>query len=391
MGVIVPMGLFDRVFGKPKTKSYSLDDAIKIIENELHSLQSTNKEEQYRIAMQVHSEVEKLYSLIGDFGRKPVPDMAKSSANVKERFCSISIKQINSLPEPSSNEPWKYLQSAQNILNSLGGLTQRQIIHINFFFKDDFSQAGHKINEINTLLNIKQKGNEHAKSVSMYQKINSITSRKKELSQSILQNQEKLEKLELEKNNLPKFMEHIDTHDLEEAEKNLKTLRQEIDSFLGVQKLLKKYTYEAELKDNLLELYIESPNRAILEDENLRILDFVKSAALLVKEGKINEELNKTDTILASADYLGRVREELTKAIELVKKEQKTIREKRDTFEQQLKEHNNILAHFEGEIKDVTRSIEAEKEEEDAISKEQARTYSELCMLASKLLNASVS
>ncbi len=387
------MGLFDRIFGKPKPTNYNLEEAMKLIESELQALQSTNKEEQYRTAMQVHSEVEKLYSLIGDFSRKAVPDMAKSSANVKERFCSISIKQINSLPEPASDEPWKYLQSVQNVLNSLGGLTQRQIIHINFFFKADFSQAVHKINEINTLLNLKQKGNEHVKSVTMYQKIKGIENRRKEISESFSRNQEKLEKLVEQKSNLPKFVERIDTHELEAAEKNLKTVRQEIDSFLGIQKLLKKYAYEAELKDNLLEIYIESPNHAILEDENLRILDYVRSAALMAKEGKINEDMpeKKTDTILASADYLHRKRQELIKAIELVKTEQKALREKRDTFEEQLKEHNNLLAHFEGEIKDIARSIQTEKEEEGALSKELAHTYSELCMLASKLLNANVS
>ena len=369
------MGLFDRIFGQPKPKTYSLDEAIKIIENELHSLQSANKEEQYRTAMQVHSEMEKLYSLIGDFSRKDVPAFAKSSANVKERFCSISIRQINSLPEPSGDEPWKYLQSTQNVLNSLGGLTQRQI------------------NEINALLSLRQKGHEHMKSVEMYKKIKGGEKRKKELSESILHNQEKFKKLNQQKSNMPKFVEHIDTHNLEAAEKDLKTVRQDIDSFLGIQKLLKKYAYEAELKDNLLEIYIESPNHAILEDENLRILDYVRSAALLIKEGKINENLpeKKTDTILASADYLHRKREELIKAIELVKTEQKTLRGKRDTFEEQLKEHNNLLAHFEGEIKDVTRVIEREKEEEGALSKELAHTYSELCMLASKLLNANVS
>src|SRR3989338_3047111 len=387
------MGLFDKIFGKPTTKSCSLEEAIKLIENELQSLQSTNKEEQYKTAMQVHSEMEKLYFLVGAFRRKAVPELAKSSANVKERFCSISIRQINSLPEPSSDEPWKYLQSVQNVLNSLGGLTQRQVIHINFFFKEDFSQAGHKINEINTLLNLKQRGNEHTKSVSMYQKIKNMKNREKELKESISFNQENFKKLEEQKNNLPKFVEHTDAHDLEAAEKNLRIIRQDIDSFLGVQKLLKKYAYEAEIKDNLLELYIESPNHAILEDENLRILDYVRSATLLIKEGKINEDLpvKKTDTIIASADYLQRKREELIKAIELVKTEQKKLREKRDAFEEKLKEHNNLLAHFEGEIKDVTRVIEREKEEESALSKELAHTYSELCMLASKLLNANVS
>ena len=385
------MGLFDKIFGQPKPKTYSLDEAIKIIENELHSLQSANKEEQYRTAMQVHSEMEKLYSLIGDFSRKDVPAFAKSSANVKERFCSISIRQINSLPEPSGDEPWKYLQSTQNVLNSLGGLTQRQIIHINFFFKDDFSLAARKINEINALLSLRQKGHEHMKSVEMYKKIKEGEKRKKELSESILHNQEKFKKLNQQKSNMPKFVEHIDTHNLEAAEKDLKTVRQDIDSFLGIQKLLKKYAYEAELKDNLLEIYIESPNHAILEDENLRILDYVRSATLLIKEGKINEEINKTDTILASADYLRGKREELIKEIQLVKTEEKILREKKNNFEEQLKEHNNLLAHFEGEIRETLKLIETGKEEEDTISKELAHTYSDLCMLASKLLNASVS
>jgi len=385
------MGFFD-FFRAPRIKEYRLDEAMKLIESELQSLQLANKEEQYRIAKQIHLEMGNLYVLIGDFSRKGVPEFAKSSANVKGRFCSISIKQINSLPEPSSNEPWKYLQSVQNVLNSLGGLTKRQIIHINFFFKGDFALAAKKIHEINELLILRQKGSEHMKSTATYQKIKNMENRIKELSESILLNQEKLEKLEEHKSNLPQIVEHIDARDLEAAEKNLKIVRQDIDSFLGVQKLLKKYVYEAELKDSLLEIYIESPNRAILEDENLRILDYVRNAAQLVKEGKISEDLpeKKIGIILASADYLRTKREDLIKAIQLVRTKEKTLREKRNAFEEQLKEHNNLLAHFEGEIKGITRLIETEKEEEDAVSKELTQTHSDLCMLASKLLNASV-
>ena len=171
------MGFLD-VF-RAKEKRYPLHEAMEIIEKELERLDKENLEQANRDAMMVESEIRQLLVLIDEFSRKPTPELGKSSENVKERFCLLSRKQLASLGTPDKSRPQEFLRAVRSALDSLGGLTQRQVLHINFFFKEDFKPAGKKINEISSIISGAAGVTDHHKAVEMNMKLASMQNQKK--------------------------------------------------------------------------------------------------------------------------------------------------------------------------------------------------------------------
>lgn len=386
------MGFFSKLFGPPQVKQYSLEESIKLIENELESLQSKNKEESYLTAVKVYDEMKQLGALISDFSKKEVPDLAKSSANVKDRFCTLSERQLKNMNAPSRLDFFQYLSASRIILDSLGGLTQRQMLHINFFFKEDFKPVAKKINEIHAMLSISQNGGDHAKAVQMYRRIAELENRKAGLEMSISSEEQKLKLLQGKHHQLPELAAQPNSYDLDRSETKLKVIKQDTDSFLAVQKLLKKYAYVTDVKDPLLDSYIESPNTGLSKDNNLQIIEFVQAASVLVSEGKIDfDKPEKLGQILAGEDYITRKRSDLITANNEVDEERRRLRRAQEIFETSLKARTNRLAEIEGEIKALEKSIAMQKEEETSTTKEITKTRTELTLLASRLLDANVS
>ena len=387
------MGFFGKIFGSAPVKEYRLDEAMVIIERESEANRSKNSEELYQTALKIYTEMSQLASDIDEFSRKETPELAKSSANVKERFCSLSTRQLNSAVKPDHNNPAEFIRFARSLFDSLGGLTQRQMIHINFFFKEDFKPVAKKINEINTLLQPAQEGDDHAKALSLYRKMKHLEEQKKALDESVLTNEENLKKLESRRHDLPVLSQQPGSHELDRAENKLKAIRQEIDSTLAIQKLLKKYAYSENLKDPLLEIYVESPSRAILDDGELKIIDYTKKAAELVTAGKIETDIpeKKINAVAGGGQFLSAKRGELIEANKMATAARERFNDEKERFEASIKNRTNILAEIDGEIKDLNKITEAERSRDEEVPREVARTRAELCMLASKLLGATVS
>ncbi len=188
---------------------------------------------------------------------------------------------------------------------------------------------------------------------------------------------------------LPQLPKQPSSNDLDDAESRLKGLKQEVDSFLAVQKTLKKFAYISELRDDLLELYIDSPSSALLQDEEFRIIDFATNAGQLVRDGKIEGD-RKLENILSSVDYVKRKRDALISAKRAAEDERKKFRLRQEQFESLLKARTNHLAETECEIKELEKSIRGLKEEIAAAETEHAKAKAELYMIASKLLNAAI-
>lgn len=385
---MVTMGFLD-IFRSAPVKQFTIGEAVVLIRSELESLQRKNKEEAYRSALKIHGEISHLVELIEEFSRKEVYDRAKSSAAVKERFCSLSKKQLTSLEKPEKENSFLFLQSVRSILENLGGLTQRQVLHINFFFREDFKPAAKKLKEITTLLDVAGGGVEHQKAISLFENIGNLEKKKAQLSDLIVSDEDKL-KIAKEKHKvLPQLPKQPDSYELDKAESTLKSLKQEVDSLLAIQKTLKKCAYISGIKDELLEMYIESPNAALVQDKDLRILDFANQASTLIQQGKIEND-KRLEAVLSSVDYLKRKREELISAKAAAEEEGKKFRHAQELFEASLKARTNHIAELEGEIKDLEKSLRAERQEAAATESELAKSRAELYMLASKLLNATI-
>ena len=312
------MGFLD-IF-RAKEKRYSLSEAMRIIEKELERLDTENLEQANRDAMRVESEIRQLLILIDEFSRKPTPELGKSSENVKERFCLLSRKQLISLGTPDKSRPHDFLRAVSMTLDALGGLTQRQVLHINFFFKEDFKPVGKKINEISSIISGGAGVTDHHKAVEMNMKLASMQNKKKLTENSIAACEAELRNSE--GRSVPGLPRHPDTNSLNAVESKVSSKKQEIDSFLSVQKTLKKYLYVSEVREPVVELYIESPSSALIADENLSVLEHLSRAAELARGGKIEND-RKLEIIVNAAPYLRKSREELAgllKNLELEKK-----------------------------------------------------------------------
>jgi len=379
------MGFLD-VF-RAKEKRYPLHEAMEIIEKELERLDKENLEQANRDAMMVESEIRQLLVLIDEFSRKPTPELGKSSENVKERFCLLSRKQLASLGTPDKSRPQEFLRAVRSALDSLGGLTQRQVLHINFFFKEDFKPAGKKINEISSIISGAAGVTDHHKAVEMNMKLASMQNQKKLVENSIAAGEAELRSIG--SRSMPELPHHPDTNSLNAAESKVSSKRQEIDSFLSVQKTLKKYLYISEAREPVVESYIESPSSALLADENLSVLGHLSRASELAKAGKIEND-RKLDIIVSAAPYLRKSREELAGMLKNHELEKKKYFGELESFESSIKERANILSDRENETKMLEKTIKSEKEELDTLSREIDRTSAELLLLVSGILDANV-
>lgn len=385
---MVIMGFLSKIFGPAPQKQFTLDEGMALIRSELDSLQHRNKEEAYRTAMKIYDEIRLLAGLISDFEEKEIYERAKGSAAVKDRFCTLAKSQLTSVRKPDEDSSL-FLQEIRSLLSGIGGLTQRQMLHINFFFREDFRPIAKKMKEINSLLDVASGGGDHQKTVNLHSQIQELERKKSHLKDMLAVEEGNLERAEGKGNTLPQLQKQPGSNDLDDAESRLKSLKQEIDSFLAVQKTLKKYAYIVESKDPILETYIDSPSSALLLDEEFRIIDFATNASQLVREGKIEGD-RKLENILSSVDYVKRKRDAMISAKRAVEDQREKFRLLQDQFESSLKARTNHLAEMEYEIKEVEKSIRDLKEEIAVAEAEHAKAKTELYMIAAKLLNATI-
>ncbi len=377
------MGLFG-IFGKKQERRYTIDGAASEIQKELENIQNKNKAEIEATASRVRSELKQLRQLIKEFDAKETPDFAKRSENVKQRFCEIAAKQLESeMPQ----EPAELLRATSDMLNGLGGLTQRQILHINFFFKEDFSPIGRKMKEIEQILRIESSGGDYNRTVMLYQRLKSDEAKIKDLGDSVNPLEEKIRELnrKLDDAKSGSIAEPSNSH-LLRIRKSLEEVKQEIDSFLPVQKLLKKYAYARQLKDPIIDEYINSPSVALLLDEQLKIIEYVAEASTMFSE--LNEA--KRDAILRGRLLLGEKRKELEKIMKKGLEESAHYDEEKGKYDRAVSEKRNAVSRIEQEMREAQKELnntQAEKKEtEDRLT----RARVEFCTLAGKLLDAGV-
>lgn len=378
---ILSMGLFG-IFSK-KEKKYSIDEAASEIQKELESIQSKNKNQMENVARRIRLELNQLHQMVKEFAAKETPEFAKRSENVKERFCEIAAKQLVSVPE----EPGELLRSTSNLLNNIGGLTQRQILHINIFFKEDFLPIGRKIREIGHLLRLDNMGGDYAKAMEIYQKIKLAETKVNDLSDPPGPLEETIKELKQrhDEEEKVKITEPDNLH-LIRIRKSLEEIRQEIDSFLPVQKLLKKYAYAMHLKDAMIDEYINSPSAALLLDEDLKIIEYVAEASGMFSE--LNE--GKREAILRGRLLLGEKRKELEKIMKKELEESAGYEEEKSKYNRAMAEKRNTISRIEQEMREAQKELDDMAAEKKEAEEEIAKNRVEFCMLAGKLLGANV-
>ena len=136
-------------------------------------------------------------------------------------------------------------------------------------------------------------------------------------------------------------------------------------------------------------MYIESPSSALIQDNNLKITNFVTQAAVMINEGKIEGD-KKVESILNGKSFLETRRNELLAAKEDLSKEKERYNRAEQIFEDSLKARTNQMAELDGEIKSLEKSVNEANQEQIDIESEFTKTKTDLIFLLSRLLNATI-
>ncbi len=344
------MNLIERIRGvfHKNEEAMPLEKALERVNAGIESHKREALHNVYGRTEKIHSGLRELYGLLDAFEQAEVRDKrAKASESVKDRFCKYAKDQIIPLAKPEKDmEAVKaFIGEASAVMQSLGGLTPKQMMHIKFFFSDEIGPVSKKIAEINSLLEETHKLASPEK-LGAFLRIRKTAGRIEELDAKIKESLAAIEATKSMIETLKKGMESIcagissiDTRNfsvardlISDAENRKSLAEQSADSYLAFGRALKKLKHEKNMNDTLLDAYIESPGKALLADEDLRIIRFMKSLIALHEKGGIDLEkrLGKAESVVNSAEYLKTMRLKIIAA-------EKELQERKKYFNDEIK------------------------------------------------------
>ncbi|MFH0832304.1 MAG: hypothetical protein V1900_01090 [Candidatus Aenigmatarchaeota archaeon] len=381
----------------------SLEDLILRLDKRTDEQNKEITEKSYERIKPIENELDSLKRSIDEFEKLEHAGVLEGSKAVKERFCQYSKNQLDAIIKPSKNlhEIRYFLNNTYSIINNLGGLTPRQLMHIEIFFKADFMPMAKKVREISNMVNetmgIMKSDSE------FYGHIKDIHEKMKELDNVIIRKNSYMESLSKEIEKLSKENEQIsgeiskidisDSGAIDELEKNIDLIKQEILSFLSIEKLLKILVHEKGIKDWLLDLYIESPVTALLSDRDMKINHFIKEALKLTEKGDMEVEKKKIDKakkIIDSTDYLKSKKKELSEAMNELKKKKEYLNNVIAPEIEKKKRRVNEKIRIESNIKNLEKSMEEIPKAIEEAETGKKESKNEIATIASKIMGVKV-
>jgi len=134
----------------------SLDEALKQINAKMENSKGEILGNTHKISTEIYSRLKELHTFLSTLEKEDVEDKrGMASKDIKDRFCSVAKQQINSIekPERDFDDVNKFLNDVSHTMNTLGGLTPKQMIHIKFFFAEQSRNIPKKTEEIRNLVN----------------------------------------------------------------------------------------------------------------------------------------------------------------------------------------------------------------------------------------------
>lgn len=378
------MGFFERF---RKEENYTLQEAMDTIAKKLAEAEGEHREKYKKVSVDVANEVEILANLVKNFEESHALNDHKGAEQIKNRFCKVTKTQLTVLKPESDN----YLDDVRATLDGIGGLTHKQIMYIKVFFERSFQPVLKKVRDIESLLEkAKDETTDYRKAVRFYKKIHDMEEEKNKTQAERISNEEKIEGLKLRLNQISTVEPgDVDETILADAKRKAASLRQEIDSFLSLQKLYKKYIHDKKIKEPLLEEYIKSPSNALLLDSDIRIVELTRKAAKAL-EGSVDEMQRKIDTVLGGSIYLRVVRDDLAAALATVEAEQSKFKLQKDSVEAKKMTKDLEIQDLEAQIKKSSKIMEESYEKFKNYNSEISKVRTDLCLLASKLVGGNV-
>ncbi len=400
MSLITRIG---RIFGEQERKKVSIDDAIKIIEGQRSEKTRHTIDESYSYALQIYSEIQALRGMISAFKNAKIEEKkAKASNDVKDRFCLYSEKQLSATekPEKDLDKINEFLYRTERTFTSLGGLTQKQMMHIGFFFKGEISAISRKAVLINDLvLRAKKCIDSLGEYESFYRVREEITFLKQKAS--LMENEKSSagnvsERMKADIKNIENDIDRIDIKQLNEAEKESAeaesqkgAIEQELISLLAIEKTLKKLRHHKNLSDNLLDAYISSPIAALIVDNEMKIFQFIEQAISLASRLEAGaKSMLKLKRIVEKKDYINKKRKELIESAENVQSKKKKLNDIKASIGENRKRLDVSKASIEAQLNDNLRMFERICRDIDDTRKKTEDRRNALKMMAERLTGA---
>ena len=175
--------------------------------------------------------------------------------------------------------------------------------------------------------------------------------------------------------------------DLEDINSKMKLLKQEIDSFLSIEKLLKKFKHDTDSKDILIDEYIQSPNKAILIDKDLSILEIVSKALELIKkeENKDEKRIEKAENIVKNKKYLAEKRKLLLSVLDYITEKEKELEKRSKPLIEKASKLRNEESVLKKEKEQRDKNLEDIIKRIEAIEKEKKIKTESLSELTKEL------
>jgi len=366
-----------------------LDNALKQLNTKIENSKNEVLENTHRISTEIYSKLKDLHVLLSTLEKEDLEDKrGKASKDIKDRFCSVAKQQISSIenPEKDFDDVNKFLNDVSNTLNNLGGLTPKQMLHIKFFFAEQSRNIPKRTDEIRNLVNEARKeieihDAEYIKIKTLRYEIEEINTDIKEKSGAINDSENYLDNLRNRVEILSEELKKINTDSIETARKGLEEIekrkrqsQQEADSYLDIERLIKKLKYEKKINDYILDAYVESPSKALIMDAELKIIDSIKEGLKLYNEDKIDIDKKKAEkaeeilnnpqklkelrkNILDSEKELAEKEKELEKLLPLANK-RKNIEKEKVFSEEALKKAENTIKSLKNEIAQLEKNKE---------------------------------
>ena len=391
------MGLYKKLFGgggKIEPKELPLEERIALLKkraDEDRELILGKVESNARKMLAAFGEVREV--IIGMQGKEPAEKTARGSSAVKDRFCSVSLRQLDALMRGSVNmsdvdEIENFLSGAKEITLSLGGITRQQMAHLAFFFEDDMKKVSRKIKEAESLSNstrlLLKPLLDYRKLQEGLEKRNMLEAEKarkleglNEIRGKITSMEDSLKKpggndLPLHESETAKKLEK----DIESAEAALRQAETDAISYLPIGKPLRRYKYVTGSQDPLLDMYISDVKEAMLRDSELRIIGMLSDFLRINEKGRIEDNDKKIAMI-----------REIIENQDMLRAKRKSLIESKKGLAALRKEMDSIMAPLIKEKQESERSrVQAENMLKE-LRKQEAATHAEMGDIEKELEN----
>ena len=390
-----------------KEETVSLDNLINFMKEKNREEIKEIEDESKRFREKIRSGFKELSKMLDDFKKiEARDDLSKASVAAKNNFCDRAINILSKMPPVTSDE---FVGEAYKIIDEINNTTPRQMMHMDFFFRDNVEKIVSKIKEIkqtldeyqeflstNILSDIEKLRHEISSVKKSESKIGYIEMNIKSIENDLNELKEREQK---QSENIP----YVDREKINELKRELneiteskKELEQRIEtSFGGIKKLLKKFAYDVKDKhrQNLINSYIaSSSNSFFVKDKGLEIKEILKEIKSLIEDKKIEADEKRYERvclILNDFPFFEKLKNDYCMTNEKIAAKEREIK-KEEKFMERVKKSKAELKSIRDKIAELKKMKSQLEESKSKVINEIKDKKKEIEFMVSGILDSKI-